>query len=165
MSFWEFTVDASYFIAAVLFIIGLKRMGSPKTAKSGIKWAGIGMVLAVVATFFYPDLHNIGLIVTAIVIGGAAAWVSGKKVEMTDMPLVVSHMFVFYFGILADLTPPVALACFAAAPIAKESGLKISLTAVKIAAAGFVIPFMAVYPPALMLQDRNVKSVRYQRRH
>ena len=46
MSFWEFTVDASYFIAAVLFIIGLKRMGSPKTAKSGIKWAGIGMALA-----------------------------------------------------------------------------------------------------------------------
>jgi TRAP-type uncharacterized transport system fused permease subunit len=61
-------------------------------------------------------------------------------------------MFVFYFGILADLTPPVALACFAAAPIAKESGLKISMEAIKVAAAGFVIPFMAVYTPALMLQ-------------
>ena len=69
------------------------------------------------------------------------------------MPLIVSHMFVFYFGILADLTPPVALACFAAAPIAKESGLKISFEAVKVAAAGFVVPFMAVYTPALMLQD------------
>ncbi|MCF3974460.1 TRAP transporter permease [Paracoccus salsus] len=69
------------------------------------------------------------------------------------VPLIVSHMFVFYFGILADLTPPVALACFAAAPIAKENGLKISLEAVKIAAAGFVIPYMAVYTPALMLQD------------
>ena len=68
------------------------------------------------------------------------------------MPLIVSHMFVFYFGILADLTPPVALACFAAAPIAKASGLSISLQAVRIAAAGFVIPFMAVYTPALMLQ-------------
>ena len=59
----------------------------------------------------------------------------------------------FYFGILADLTPPVALACFAAAPIAKESGLRISMEAIKVAAAGFVIPFMAVYTPALMLQD------------
>ncbi len=49
-------------------------------------------------------------------------------------------MFVFYFGILADLTPPVALACFAAAPIAKETGLKISIQAVKVAFAGFVIP-------------------------
>jgi TRAP transporter 4TM/12TM fusion protein len=68
------------------------------------------------------------------------------------VPLIVSHMFVFYFGIMADLTPPVALAAFAAAPIAKESGFRISLQAVKIAMAGFVIPFMAVYDPALMLQ-------------
>ncbi|HCW0905517.1 TPA: TRAP transporter large permease subunit, partial [Pseudomonas aeruginosa] len=66
------------------------------------------------------------------------------------VPLIVSHMFVFYFGILADLTPPVALACFAAAPIAKERGLKISFWAVRIALAGFVVPFMAVYSPALM---------------
>jgi len=69
------------------------------------------------------------------------------------VPLLVSHMFVFYFGIMADLTPPVALACFAASPIAKESGFRISLEAIKVAAAGFVIPFMAVYTPALMLQD------------
>ncbi|MDQ2779755.1 MAG: TRAP transporter permease, partial [Pseudomonadota bacterium] len=60
--------------------------------------------------------------------------------------------FVFYFGILADLTPPVALACFAAAPIARERGLLISIQAIKVAAAGFVIPFIAVYSPALMLQ-------------
>ena len=86
----SFLIQASYFVAAVLFILGLKRMASPRTAVSGIKWAGIGMVLAVVATFFYPDLHNIGLIVTAIVIGGAAAWISGKKVEMTDMPQMVA---------------------------------------------------------------------------
>jgi TRAP-type uncharacterized transport system fused permease subunit len=62
-------------------------------------------------------------------------------------------MFVFYFGIMADLTPPVALAAFAAAPMAKESGLKIGIQASKLAVAGFVVPFMAVYTPALMLQD------------
>ncbi|MGO4909086.1 TRAP transporter permease [Pseudorhodobacter sp. W20_MBD10_FR17] len=78
--------------------------------------------------------------------------IAGPALLELGVPLIVSHMFVFYFGILADLTPPVALACFAAAPIAKESGLKISLQAVKIAAAGFVIPYMAVYTPALMLQ-------------
>ncbi|MGA3799537.1 TRAP transporter permease [Pseudomonas fluorescens] len=77
------------------------------------------------------------------------------------VPLIVSHMFVFYFGILADLTPPVALACFAAAPIAKESGFKISLWAVRIALAGFVIPFMAVYNPALMLQGDNLWMTAY----
>ena len=79
--------------------------------------------------------------------------IAGPALLTLGVPLIVSHMFVFYFGILADLTPPVALACFAAAPIARESGLKISMEAVKVAAAGFVIPFMAVYTPALMLQD------------
>lgn len=69
-----------------------------------------------------------------------------------DVPLIVSHMFVFYFGIMADLTPPVALAAFAAAPMAKESGLKIGIQAVRIALPGFVIPYMAVYDPTLMLQ-------------
>ncbi|TSE22689.1 C4-dicarboxylate TRAP transporter large permease protein DctM [Tepidimonas sediminis] len=68
------------------------------------------------------------------------------------VPLIVSHMFVFYFGIMADLTPPVALAAFAAAPIARERGLLISLNAVRVAIAGFVVPYMAVYSPALMLQ-------------
>lgn len=79
--------------------------------------------------------------------------IAGPALLSLGIPLIVSHMFVFYFGILADLTPPVALACFAAAPIAKESGLKISIEAIKVAAAGFVVPFMAVYSPALMLQD------------
>jgi TRAP transporter 4TM/12TM fusion protein len=68
------------------------------------------------------------------------------------VPLIVSHMFVFYFGIMADLTPPVALAAFAAAPIARESGMRIGFQAVKIALPGFIIPFMAVYDPTLMLQ-------------
>ena len=77
------------------------------------------------------------------------------------VPLIVSHMFVFYFGILADLTPPVALACFAAAPIAGERGLKISLWAVRIALAGFVVPFMAVYTPALMLQGGGLVATAY----
>ncbi|MBL8490969.1 MAG: TRAP transporter permease, partial [Rhodocyclaceae bacterium] len=67
------------------------------------------------------------------------------------VPLIVSHMFVFYFGIMADLTPPVALAAFAASSIAKESPMKIGFKAVQIAIAGFVVPYMAVYDNALML--------------
>ena len=78
---------------------------------------------------------------------------AGPALLDLGVPLLVSHMFVFYFGIMADLTPPVALACFAAAPMAKTTGLKISLQATKLAVAGFVVPFMAVYTPALMLQD------------
>jgi TRAP transporter 4TM/12TM fusion protein len=80
------------------------------------------------------------------------ATIAGPALLALGVPLIVSHMFVFYFGIFADLTPPVALACFAAAPIARESGLRIANEAMKIATAGFVLPFMAVYDPALMLQ-------------
>ncbi|RVC02646.1 TRAP transporter permease [Mesorhizobium sp. M7A.F.Ca.AU.002.06.1.1] len=78
---------------------------------------------------------------------------AGPALLELGVPLLVSHMFVFYFGIMADLTPPVALAAFAAAPMARESGLKIGIQATKLAIAGFVVPFMAVYTPALMLQD------------
>jgi len=78
------------------------------------------------------------------------------------VPLIVSHMFVFYFGIMADLTPPVALAAFAAASIAKASAMKIGLKAVQVAIAGFIIPYMAVYDPALMLQgDPTFMAVVY----
>jgi TRAP transporter 4TM/12TM fusion protein len=78
------------------------------------------------------------------------------------VPLIVSHMFVFYFGIMADLTPPVALAAFAASSIAKESAMKIGVKAVQIAIAGFVIPYMAVYDPALMLQgEPGIAAVAY----
>ena len=52
---------------------------------------------------------------------------AGPALLALDVPLLVSHMFVFYFGIMADLTPPVALAAFAAAPMAKVSGQKIAL--------------------------------------
>jgi TRAP transporter 4TM/12TM fusion protein len=75
------------------------------------------------------------------------------------VPLIVSHMFVFYFGIMADLTPPVALAAFAAASIAKESGFKIGWTAVKIALPGWIVPFMAIYAPALMLQPGGERAL------
>lgn len=85
--------------------------------------------------------------------------VAGPALFELGIPLIVSHMFVFYFGILADLTPPVALACFAAAPIAKESGFKISLQAVRVAIAGFLIPYMAVYSPALMLQGYDGENL------
>ncbi len=87
--------------------------------------------------------------------------IAGPALLELGVPLLVSHMFVFYFGILADLTPPVALACFAAAPIAKERGLAISMQAIKVAAAGFVIPFMAVYSPALMLQPGGPLSAQW----
>jgi len=90
MSVMAWIASGSYFVAATLFLLGLQRMASPLTARSGIRWAGLGMVIATVATFLLPDLHNLALIVTALGIGTALAWVSGKKVAITDMPQMVA---------------------------------------------------------------------------
>ncbi|MAX08569.1 NAD(P)(+) transhydrogenase (Re/Si-specific) subunit beta [Gammaproteobacteria bacterium] len=93
----ETIIQASYFIAAVIFILGLKQMSSPVTARRGILWAGAAMVLATLATFLAPEitgsdqaLTNVSLIVIAIVIGGGYAWWSGKRVAMTDMPQMIA---------------------------------------------------------------------------
>jgi NAD(P) transhydrogenase subunit beta len=83
-------IQASYFVAAALFILGLKRMSSPVTARSGIISAGIGMVVATLITFLTPGMENFGLMTVAIAIGGIAAWVTGRRVAMTDMPQMIA---------------------------------------------------------------------------
>jgi NAD(P) transhydrogenase subunit beta len=83
-------IQISYYGAAFLFIMGLKRMSSPVTAASGIKWAGVGMVVATLITFVYPDMNNLYLMTTAIFIGGILAWWTGKRVGMTDMPQMIA---------------------------------------------------------------------------
>ena len=83
-------IQASYFIAAALFIFGLKRMSSPVTARSGIVWAGVGMVVATLITFLTPGMSNYGLMTVAIGIGGIAAWVTGRRVAMTNMPQMIA---------------------------------------------------------------------------
>jgi H+-translocating NAD(P) transhydrogenase subunit beta len=85
-------IQASYLVVAFLFIVGLKRMSSPVTAASGIRWAGLGMVLATVATLAFAGATstNLILIVIAIAVGGALAFISGKRVAMTDMPQMIA---------------------------------------------------------------------------
>jgi len=85
-----YVAKASYFLAAVLFILGIKRMSSPVTAKKGIVQAGIGMVIATLATFAITGGHNLPLIVIGIAIGVIPTWLWGKKVAMTDMPQMVA---------------------------------------------------------------------------
>jgi len=95
-------INGVYLVVAILFILGLKAMSSPKTARRGIAWAGLGMVLATAATFFLPAPGgglqffqpgrsiNLILTVVALVLGaGIAAWL-GRVVKMTDMPQMVA---------------------------------------------------------------------------
>ena len=68
------------------------------------------------------------------------------------VPMMSAHLFCLYFGVLADVTPPVALATYAAAGIAKSNALKTGFTALIVAVAGFIVPYMFVYNPYLLLQ-------------
>src|SRR5689334_7143981 len=86
----DLLIQISYFVTAVLFILGLKRMSSPVTARSGILWAGAGMAVATLVSFLYPGMSNFELIIAAIVVGSLIAWWSGKKVAMTDMPQMIA---------------------------------------------------------------------------
>ncbi|MDT8451721.1 MAG: NAD(P)(+) transhydrogenase (Re/Si-specific) subunit beta [Gammaproteobacteria bacterium] len=90
----ELLIEIVYFISAAVFIIGLKQMSSPVTARQGIVWAGIAMVIASLFTFADPAvLHNtgnLGWMVLAIVLGSTIAYVTAKRVAMTDMPQMIA---------------------------------------------------------------------------
>src|ERR1700722_11425482 len=96
----QVTINVTGLVAAFLFMYGLQRMSSPMSAASGILVAGIGMLVAILASFLYvfgvaenarPMLPmNISLALAALLIGGGVAWWSGKKVAMTAMPQMVA---------------------------------------------------------------------------
>ncbi len=75
------------------------------------------------------------------------------------VPPIAAHFFVFYFGIVADLTPPVALAAYAGAAIAQANPMKTALTATKLAIAAFIVPYVFALNPAMLLVDTNVWEV------
>lgn len=112
-------IDAVYFVTAAIFIIGLKQMSSPVTAHRGIVWAGIAMLVASVATFGAPQITldigniNLQLMLAAIIVGSAVAYISAKRVAMTDMP----QMIAMYNGMGGG-----AAAAIAAVELVKLSG-------------------------------------------
>jgi len=75
------------------------------------------------------------------------------------VPILAAHMFVFYFGIVADITPPVALAAYAGAAIAKSNPIKTGITATKLAITAFIIPYMFIFNPAMLLIDTTPLKV------
>lgn len=93
-------LEISYILASVLFVLGLKKLSHPDTARNGNLWAAAGMTLAILCTILfhktklgdgtYAGIHNIGWIVVALVIGSVIGWFAAKKVKMTAMPQMVS---------------------------------------------------------------------------
>jgi H+-translocating NAD(P) transhydrogenase subunit beta len=82
--------QAAYLIASLLFILGLKRLSTPRTARSGNLAAAVGMALALAGTFVLPGMGNFGWILLAIVLGTIPGWLLAKRVKMTAMPQMVS---------------------------------------------------------------------------
>ena len=145
----------SYLIAAALFILGLKRMSSPVTAVSGVRWAGVGMLLATIVTlaFMGASSLNLMLVIVAIAIGTVIAWVSGKRVAMTDMP----QMIALYNGMGGG-------AAAAIAAVELYSGNEHNLVHLTIAAVGgFIgaVSFSGSLIAFAKLQGLITKSVRF----
>jgi NAD(P) transhydrogenase subunit beta len=145
----------SYLIAAALFIFGLKRMSSPVTAVSGVRWAGVGMVLATIVTlaFMGASAVNLMLVIVAIAIGSGIAWVSGKRVAMTDMP----QMIALYNGMGGG-------AAAAIAAVELYSGNEHNLVHLAVAAVGgFIgaVSFSGSLIAFAKLQGLITKSVRF----
>ncbi|MCA9863185.1 MAG: NAD(P)(+) transhydrogenase (Re/Si-specific) subunit beta, partial [Thermomicrobiales bacterium] len=82
-------INVAYLVSAVCFIIGLKLLGSPATARRGNQIAAVGMAVALVATFFMPGMTNQLLILVALIIGAVIAVFPARTVKMTAMPQMV----------------------------------------------------------------------------
>jgi NAD(P) transhydrogenase subunit beta len=83
-------IDACYIVASVLFILGIRGLSHPSTARRGNRLASVGMLIAVVATLLDRDIHNYGFIVVGIAIGATIGTVSARAVKMTAMPQMVA---------------------------------------------------------------------------
>ncbi|HYA11458.1 MAG TPA: NAD(P)(+) transhydrogenase (Re/Si-specific) subunit beta [Thermodesulfovibrionales bacterium] len=83
-------VKATYLVSAIFFILGLKMLSSPATARRGNLLAGLGMILAITVTFFIPNMKHQLLMILIIIVGTVIGWVSAKKVPLTDMPQMVA---------------------------------------------------------------------------
>lgn len=144
----QLAIVAADLAAAFLFLFGLKRMSSPVSAPSGIAYAGIGMVVAVVASFLYalsvkteaqPHLWvNHGLTVVALAFGGGLAWRSGSNAKLTAMPQMVALLngaggdaaaAIAAIVLLGDVSAPAALVVTLAGALMGSVSLSGSLIA------------------------------------
>ncbi|MCH2187884.1 NAD(P)(+) transhydrogenase (Re/Si-specific) subunit beta, partial [Myxococcota bacterium] len=83
-------IQFSYLVAAVLFILGLRNLSSPKTAARGNAMAAVGMLIAIVATLLYQGVVDYPLVLAGVVVGSVIGLVAARRVEMTDMPQMVA---------------------------------------------------------------------------
>lgn len=153
--------------------------GARSTLTVGIACAAAGIIACIITTTgigrslitFIVGAANGKLIVallltmlTCIVLGMGVPTTANYVIMATTcapilmkmgVPMLAAHMFVFYFGIVADITPPVALAAYAGSAIAGSNPFKTGVNATKLAIAAFIVPYVFAYSPALLMIDTN----------
>jgi TRAP transporter 4TM/12TM fusion protein len=136
----------------IIGVVTLSGVGL-KIANAIVTLAGGQLFFTLVFTMIASILLGLGLPTTAkyIILAAMAA----PAIEQAGLPLGVTmlaaHMFIMYFGVFADITPPVALVTYATAGIAKANANVASVIAVKLAAAGFIVPYVFIYSPELLM--------------
>ena len=140
----------------VICIIRVTGLGL-KFSSAVIELSGGNLAFALVLTMCSSLVLGMGLPVTASYIIQASL-TAPALVNMGLMP-IQAHLFVFYFSCMADITPPVALAAFTAAPLCGGNATKVGFTAWRLGLAAFIVPYAFVYGPALLLIGDDITSV------
>lgn len=119
--------------------------------------AGDKLIIALVLTMLCCIVLGMGVPTTANYCIMAAT--TAPILIRMGVPIAAAHFFVFYFGIVADITPPVALAAYAGSAIAKSNPMKTAFTASRLAIAAFIVPYMFCLSPALLMIDTTAVEV------
>ena len=149
------TVAVAIACACVGIIIGVtSKTGFGLTMANTIITLG-GKSLMITLVFTMITCMILGMGVPSIPAYIITATVAAPALAKLGIPAISAHLFAFYYAMFANLTPPVALAAFAAAGISGGDPMRTGFAAVKLAIAGFIVPFMFVYSPQLMLIDTS----------
>lgn len=137
-------------VGIIIGVVSLTSFGTVMT--SSIMSLGQGSLFL---TLFFTMIASmiLGMGLPSIPCYIITATMAAPALANFDIPILVAHMFVFYFGIFANITPPVALAAFAGAGISGGDPMKTGFQALKLALAGFIIPYMFVYNPTMLMID------------
>ena len=143
-------------VGIIIGVVSLTSFGNVMTSSIASLGAG-SLFLTLFFTMIASMILGMGLpSIPAYII---TATMAAPALAEFDVPILVAHMFVFYFGIFANITPPVALAAFAGAGISGGDPMKTGFAALKLALAGFIIPYLFVYNPAMLMIDTTDVAV------
>ena len=120
-----------------------------KLANGLVTIAGGDLLLTLFFTMIASIILGMGAPTTANYV--ITSTIAAPAILLLGVPPLAAHMFVFYFGIIADITPPVALAAYAGAGIAKADPFKTGVTATKLAIGAFIVPYIFVFNPQMLL--------------